>query len=68
MSAHKFHELMLEESRQFQMDQDNLEKQLFGMGLNLKGVKKMKVGHTDKDCSICLKNFINGQVIRLLKC
>ena len=50
------------------MDQDSLERQLFGMGLHLNGVKKMKVGHTDKDCSICLKNFIKGQVIRLLKC
>lgn len=28
----------------------------------------MKIGHSDKDCSICLRNFIKGEVIRLLKC
>lgn len=38
------------------------------MGIHLQGVKKMKIGHSDKDCSICLKNFIKGEIIRLLKC
>lgn len=59
---------MLKDSLEFQMEQDNLEKQLHGMGIHLKGVKKMKIGQTEKDCSICLKNFIKGEVIRLLKC
>ena len=50
------------------MDQENLEKQLFGLGVDLASIKKMKIGKTDKECSICLKNFTKGEVIRLLKC
>jgi hypothetical protein len=38
------------------------------MGLHINNIKKMKIGKTDKDCSICLKNFVKGEVIRLLKC
>jgi hypothetical protein len=68
MSSEKFHELMLKDSMEFQMEQDNLEKQLNGMGIKINKIKKMKIGHSDKDCSICLKNFVKGQVIRLLKC
>jgi hypothetical protein len=59
---------MLKDSMEFQMEQDNLDKQLNGMGIKVNQIKKMKIGNTDKDCSICLKNFVKGQVIRLLKC
>jgi hypothetical protein len=46
MSPQKFHEIMMKDSVEFQMEQDNLEKQLFGMGIKLAGVKKMKIGHS----------------------
>jgi hypothetical protein len=39
---------MLKDSIRFSLEQDSLEKALFGMGIKLEGVKKMKVGQTDK--------------------
>lgn len=42
------------------MEQETLEKQFLGMGKEINKIKKMKIGHSDKDCSICLKNFIQG--------
>jgi hypothetical protein len=30
------------------------------MGLDISKIKKMKIGHSDKDCTVCLKNFIKG--------
>lgn len=51
---------MLEDSVTFQFDQDNLEKVLNGLGIQINKIKKMKVGKTDKDCSICVTGFIKG--------
>jgi hypothetical protein len=69
MSAEDFHSLMLKDSLQFRMEQDNLEKELLGLGKSgMEGIKKMKVGKTDKDCTICLKGFVKGEVIRMLSC
>ena len=28
----------------------------------------MKIGNTVKECSICIKKFIKGEVVRVLKC
>lgn len=39
---------MLKDSVEFRMDQENLEKQLFGLGVDLASIKKMKIGKTDK--------------------
>jgi hypothetical protein len=69
MDPQTFHSLMLQDSLQFRLEQDSLEQQLLGLGnKGLEGIKKMKIGKTDKDCSICLKGFIKGEVIRLLNC
>ena len=68
MSPQQFHQLMLEDSVSFQLEQDSLEKQIMGLGLDLAKIKKMKIGKTDKDCSICVTGFIKGEVIRVLKC
>ena len=51
---------MLEDSFSFRMEQDDLEKELFGMGLNIDKIKKMKVGKTDKECTICVGGFTKG--------
>ena len=60
---------MLKDSMQFRLEQDSLEKELLGLGKNgLEGIKKMRVGKTEKECTICLKTFIKGEVIRLLSC
>lgn len=34
----------------------------------VKEIKKMKVGKTNKDCSVCMCNFVHGEIIRLLPC
>lgn len=69
MDPATFHALMLEDSVQFRLEQESLEKELLGLGeRGLEGVKKMRVGKTNKDCSICLKGFTKGEVIRLLNC
>ena len=45
MDAETFHSLMLEDSVQFRMDQEDIAKQLESMGAKgVEGVKKMKVG------------------------
>jgi hypothetical protein len=60
---------MLKDSVQFRLEQDNLEKQLLGLGkAGIESIKKMKVGKTAKECSICIKTFVQGEVIRLLNC
>lgn len=47
MDAETFHNLMLEDSVQFRLEQDSLEKELMGLGAKgLEGIKKMKVGKT----------------------
>lgn len=43
-------------------------KTAFRFGRWLSQHQKKKIGKTDKECSICLKNFTKGEVIRLLKC
>ncbi len=48
MSPDQFHQLMLEDSFQFRLDQDNIEKAINGLGPQIKNVRKMKVGKTDK--------------------
>ena len=68
MSAEQFHNLMLEDSVQFELDQDNLEKAIHGLGDQIKNIKKMKIGKTDKECTICVNTFTKGEVIRILKC
>lgn len=68
MTPQQFHRLMLEDSVAFQMEQDILEKDLMRIGFNVDKVKKMKVGKTDKDCSICMGGFTKGETIRVLKC
>lgn len=69
MDRETFHNLMLEDSYQFRLEQDSLEKELLGLGnKGLEGIKKMKVGKTEKECTICIKGFIKGEVIRLLSC
>lgn len=59
---------MLQDSIQFRMDQDNIENAINGLGVQINKIKKMKVGKTDKDCSICVMGFTKGEVIRILKC
>lgn len=68
MSGQQFHNLMLQDSVAFRMDQDTIEKAINGMGDKIKNIKKMKIGKTDKECSICVCGFIKGEVIRVLKC
>lgn len=69
MTGQEFHALMLQDSVQFRLEQESLEKELMGLGkAGLEGIKKMKVGKTKKECSICLKGFVQGEVIRLLNC
>lgn len=48
MSAEQFHKLMLEDSIQFRLDQDSIQNAIYGLGLQINKIKKMKVGKTDK--------------------
>ena len=60
---------MMKESIRFELEQDDLEKQMMGLGAEgLQAVKKMKIGKTNKECSICIKGFVKGEVIRMLNC
>jgi hypothetical protein len=67
MSMNTFHNLMLEESRKMAYEQDQVEREINGMA-SLEHIKKMKIGKSEKECSICIKKFIQGEIIRLLKC
>ena len=33
---------------------------MLGLGFDLAKIKKMKVGKTDKDCTICVGGFVKG--------
>ena len=48
-------------------EQESLEKVLYGFK-GVDKIKKMKAGNTNKECSICIKKFQKGEVIRVLKC
>jgi len=40
-----------------------------GLGKNLiRKIKKMKIGHTKKDCTVCFEGFCKGEIIRKLPC
>jgi hypothetical protein len=40
---------MLKDSLQFRLEQDSLEKELLGLGKSgMEGIKKMKIGKTEK--------------------
>ena len=51
---------MLKDSVSFELEQESLEKELVKVGLDIAKIKKMKVGKTDKDCSICVGGFTKG--------
>jgi hypothetical protein len=67
MPLQTFHNLILEDSRQMAYEQEEVEREVNGIQ-SLEHIKKMKVGRTEKECSICIKKFVEGEIIRLLKC
>jgi hypothetical protein len=68
MSAATFNSLMAQEFRQLQYSEEVVQREVYGLGEHLKDVRQMKVGTSEKECSICIKKFVKDQVIRLLPC
>ncbi|CAD8132717.1 unnamed protein product [Paramecium octaurelia] len=69
MSLETFNRLISDEFERFEFEQEDLKNEENKLEEQFVGqIKKMKMGKSSKNCSICIKDFAKGEIIMKLPC